>query len=349
LISILSDAMSHPDLPPNAKFIISSRREEPIIGNMSLRKKEINLDTSLSKGDVDRFLTSRMNTIVPNSWGRWPEQPQLDMLCDHADGHFQWAATATRFIEDEINLLGTKCQGTVLKKVTIAGKGMEKLDKLYHFILERFFPKAYENEQRIWFRRIVGGLVVRAEALAIGEFQCFLNISPNDYDVLRFFQNLRSIFVPGTAQVGETTVPQMHKSFFDYITSGRVDETFRIDVYDHHRHATVCAFQVMNSDMLQFNICALKTSYLTNNTMISKHDADTMIAPCLSYACRFWGHHLQGLTCDSETLDKMKHVMERARQFLEEKFLYWLEVLSLLRCTHEACNSLSLLIMWAQV
>ncbi|CAE6499510.1 unnamed protein product [Rhizoctonia solani] len=77
---------------------------------------------------------------------------------------------------------------------------------------------------------------------------------------------------------------------------------------------------------LKFNICQLENSYLADNEV---NDLEARVAHCisptLSYACRYWSSHLRlSLVKDNTT--------QMLLDFLFERFLFWMEVLSLSRC-----------------
>ena len=59
--------------------------------------------------------------------------------------------------------------------------------------------------------------------------------------------------------------------------------------------------------------------------------------PALQYACKSWHKHLSNKnTLNSSTIDPTIHY------FLKEKFLFWLEVLSVLGAVREAVNALEI-------
>ncbi|KEP46581.1 putative vegetative incompatibility protein HET-E-1 [Rhizoctonia solani 123E] len=84
-------------------------------------------------------------------------------------------------------------------------------------------------------------------------------------------------------------------------------------------------FDVMKTE-LRFNICQLESSYLADD-QVSDLEARVVrcISPTLSYACRYWSSHLQL----SAAKDNASHML---LDFLFERFLFWMEVLSLSRC-----------------
>jgi hypothetical protein len=74
---------------------------------------------------------------------------------------------------------------------------------------------------------------------------------------------------------------------------------------------------------LRFNICRLEDSHIGNTAV---HDlADriaTYIPPHLSYSSRFWADHIHNAEWDEGILPEIEY-------FIYNKFLFWLEILSL--------------------
>ena len=67
--------------------------------------------------------------------------------------------------------------------------------------------------------------------------------------------------------------------------------------------------------------------------------ANRYIDPALQYACRSWHTHL----VDARTIASAVH------QFLEKKFLFWLEVLSVLNAVRNAVDALQAAVGFLEV
>ncbi|KZP08047.1 WD40 repeat-like protein [Athelia psychrophila] len=118
----------------------------------------------------------------------------------------------------------------------------------------------------------------------------------------------------------------LHQSFSDYLTDETAcsSEPWFIDANEHQCALTLVCLRIMDEG-LHFNMGDLKTSYIANADVpgLSAH-VEAVIPPSLSYACRFWGYHL------GQTIPGEPFIPGLILQFFEVKFLYWLEVLSLL-------------------
>jgi hypothetical protein len=93
-------------------------------------------------------------------------------------------------------------------------------------------------------------------------------------------------------------------------------------------------------EKLKFNICNLETSYLANEDVPNLASRIAKNIPAsLFYACQFWGDHLERIALDREAYTKLE-------SFFNDKFLFWLEVLSLTKAVGLASPSLASLRAW---
>ena len=93
---------------------------------------------------------------------------------------------------------------------------------------------------------------------------------------------------------------------------------------------------------LRFNICGLESSYLRNHEVADLQARIESIPEQMRYACCFWSHHI----CGAPMSDSLLHALQ---VILEERILYWLEVLSVLQKVNIASMHLRELQHWAQV
>ena len=114
---------------------------------------------------------------------------------------------------------------------------------------------------------------------------------------------------------------------------------FNINLDEAHRQLAHSCVGVMLHN-LKFNICKLESSYLPNKEIpdlqlrINQH-----IPPVLLYACRCWNDHMGRLWFERD-------LFARIQSLLEEKFLFWLEVLSLTNAVSIATPALLSLKAW---
>jgi AAA ATPase domain len=338
-------------LPHNAKIFISSRPEDVIsTAFRSKHIKNIDLDTSTpsSSGDVSSFLTKGMQEIaeVYNlDWSAWPGREKLQVLCERASGLFIWAATVLSFIRDQIDDRGESCAQEVLNRLD--EEGMGDINALYHNILDTTFARPTESLFAA-LRTIIGIIVNLREPLCLSAIEELLGwrVNPLTVGLVHFVRRFRTVLVVNPdATIDENTVPRLHKSFVEFIASERTDSRFRISGSVSNTELALACFRIMTSE-LHFNICKLETSYLRNDQVPDLSSRiEQNIRRHLSYACCLWSSHLQAV----QAAQSKNNLVGEVRNFLYNNFLYWLEVLSLLKELGSAAKMLLVLQNWSYV
>src|SRR5882762_394679 len=95
------------------------------------------------------------------------------------------------------------------------------------------------------------------------------------------------------------------------------------------------------NQMLEQNMCQLPDGVINSEVYDLKERTGRYINKALEYACRSWHKHL---------IDKMPvQTLKVLHQFLAEKFLFWLEVLSVIGAVREAVDALEATTKWLDV
>ena len=281
---------------PNVKVFISSRTEDdirnPFARNLKVKYvKHVHLDTATSLGDVSSFLRKKVGHIVERNglnWEIWPGEERMSMLAARASGLFIWAVTVARFLQEQIDEYGTQCLEEILDALT--GEALHDINTLYGLILCVTHPKNATDWDFETFRRIMGAIVVSREPLCLDDLANLLDLrqtpSRPRVDIVNFVRRLRTVLVAGADAVDDKTIPRLHKSFFEFITSPgaftgtgghfRIDPRFCIDVH-------VAEAELVLRCMRQFQLFYGKIT----------DDWETVIPGQLRYACRFWSSHLR--------------------------------------------------------
>ena len=93
----------------------------------------------------------------------------------------------------------------------------------------------------------------------------------------------------------------------------------------------------LEQDLLSLPAYSLNSEVEDLETRIKKR-----ISIGLRYACQSWHHHLTAVRGD------VTDIISRLRCFLEQKFLAWLEVVSVLGAARGAVVALENLVSWSQ-
>jgi len=93
---------------------------------------------------------------------------------------------------------------------------------------------------------------------------------------------------------------------------------------------------------LGFNICKLETSHVVHDEIPDlKKRIDDNISMHLQYACHFWTDHI--VECDFDV-----EIAQEVEQIMTNQFLYWVEVMSLVRRANRVTPGLRSVIAWEQ-
>jgi hypothetical protein len=327
-------------LPSNFRVVITSRPEHDIVSALveaqSFKIKYMN-DTELAadtQRDIFAFFQQR---LPPNEFGHYAEP-----LAVKAEGLFQWAAVASQLILRPPARFGyskEKCIKHLLEPSTNL-RGQDLLDELYKDVLEGYFNG---QEARDLFRSVVGQLITSIEPLTIRSLITLRQHASYDEDcdaaVSGILSRLGSLLSNVNSPDDNLPIVPLHTSFRDFLASKDKSGDFYVGVRDVHHELTHSCLNTL-LDGLKFNICELETSYLANgdvedlNTRVDQH-----IPPALLYACRFWGNHLKHT-------DYKTDLFRKVETLFKEKFMFWLETLSLTRNIGLAQSAFAIVDMW---
>jgi len=333
------------ELPSNFRILIASRLETDItrafsnVSDASFQTVHMDDSKLAAKTDDDIHLYFQKNLPLDmfTQYG--------DELMKKAEGLFQWAAVACGYINyPPHGLTENDCIRGLLKLSADheeLGRELRLLYDLYEQVLDGYFKV---DRVRRRFRSIMGQLLAAFEPLSIHSLTALRRYPHGDRDddqsVIAIVRHLGSLLSNVTSIEQTLPIVPLHTSFRDFLTDEKMSGDFYIDLGEaHHQLAHSCLGLMLHD--LKFNICNIESSYLPNNKIsdlqsrINEH-----IPPALFYACRFWDDHLERLHFEQGLLTKLQSLFE-------EKFLFWLEVLSLTSAVDLATPALLSLKVWS--
>jgi hypothetical protein len=139
-------------------------------------------------------------------------------------------------------------------------------------------------------------------------------------------------------------VRPFHKSFPDFITSSMRCTNQRFYIPSHHHLDILAGCLRLMNQTLEKNMCCLPECVKNSEVNDLQERIEKHINKALQYACRSWHKHL----VDGPTAHRQE-VASSLHHFLETKFLFWLEVLSVLGTVRNAIDALDLAAKWSQV
>jgi NACHT domain len=334
--ALLRTFTSWSGLPARFKLIVTSRGEGDIERLFSTTRHfpiEIPAGKAVeaqSSEDIRLFLTYQLREValgysksLPPSW---PGPQAIQELAKRAGGLFIWAETVTKFIRSG------NPEGRL--RLVLEQAGTTYLDTLYEQILDTSFPNPTASE--ITALCSVLGTVILAKAplslLAIAHL-----LSLEVAAVEHICNGLQSLIRSGN------TLGFYHESFVDFlIDSNRRTSKFFIMRRQQSQVLIQACLRTMKEN-LRFNICGLESSHIVNADVPDLLSREKQHIPQhLSYSCSWWANHLAETAFDEEIFRDLEY-------FMQKQFLFWLEVLSIIKRVNLGSRALSLAANWILV
>jgi hypothetical protein len=329
-------------LSPKFKIFVTSRPEHDINYCLSDISQQAILHTgdlveSESSHDISLFFHSRFTELrmrdFPSLSSTWPGKVMVDALTNRAAGLFIWVETVTKFVEE----------GDPIEQLDLILGGRDEganIDDLYRKILN---GRVKDNMLEA-FKIVVGSIVLAKTPLSRDSLKALIRDIVKETSVDLILNKLSSV-ISGNGP--DKILRTSHQSFADFLLDmEQCSKSFHIDRTRHDLRLAKCCLKLMN-EKLKFNICGLETSYLRNDEIPDlAHRIEKAIPPHLSYACLFWDQHLRE---DGFREDGVESALEELKRFLEDRLLFWLEVLSLMKEVWTAECGLDCAASWIEV
>jgi len=339
---------------PKVKFFLTGRPEPRIREGFRLHLPAEttdvfvlhNVELNHVNSDIRRFLKHGFLEIAKRRGGLdgWPTGGQLDCLCERAGGLFVYAMAALKFI-DHKNGSPQKQLDRLLQSPDSAREGKTKfkagatLDSLYSSILQEAFDGNDPEDDRM-ARSVLGAVILATNPLSPSAISTLLGFDIED--VLPLLSSVGSLLVQ--EDIGSPVRP-FHKSFPDFIINSTrcTNERFHVSPPSHHPELLVGCLELMNRTLEQ-NMCKLPDAVTNFEVEDLDERVERHLDPALRYACKSWHKHL----VDEDTA-RTPAFTSTLHHFLEKKFLFWLEVLSVLSAAREAVDALGVAARWLEV
>ena len=353
ILSVLGQFISQ---IPKVKFFLTGRPEPWIREgfHLPLLVKATNVfilhevDASQVNSDIQLLFRSQFSKIRGHQRGldHWPTKEQLDQLCGRAAGLFIYAAATVKFINSQgsnprkqLDLLLQSPETSVYEGRTKL-KPSATLDSLYMAILQQAFGDGdLEDDPKI--RSVLGAVVLVMNPLSPSTIALLLGFDTED--VFPLLLSAHSLLI--LQEDCDYPVQPFHKSFPDFIVDPArcTDQRFCVSPPNNHSELLIGCLGLMNQQ-LEKNMCKLPDAVMNSEVDDLQERTEKFLNPALQYACRSWHKHLIGIVPEL-TLN----ITSILHQFLERKFLFWLEVLSVLGATREAVDALNIVAKYLDV
>ena len=337
---------------PQVKFFITSRPEAHIVlgfrGPLLESLAEVfvlhHVEPHIINNDIRHFFKHELSKLsqrrgTPEGW---PTGKQLDSLCQRAAGFFVYAVATLNFLDhhlqdpvDQLDAIMESPESTAHEGDTEL-KVYRSLDSLYMSIFQKCFRKNKPRDDAM-VRSILSTVVLVANPLSVSAIATLKGFRYGQVQhLLELIQSL--LILPKDPN---QPVQPFHKSFPDFITDPTrcSDPRFHISP-EYHAELVLCCLKLM-SKSLKKNMCLIP-DYTFNSEVndLLKRIEDSGIRGAPEYACKSWYKHLTAIKHHATDIVSGLHY------FLEEQFLFWLEVLSLLGAVGEAACALNATVEW---
>jgi len=335
------------ELPSNFRILVTSRplhdidnefRDAPRILRLSMD----NIPEEVSKKDIHSFVSHELKKVSDL------RDEHYGALADTAGGLFEWARLACEYIQE------TPPGSYTIDRFNAVmyhdhGERANLLHGIYSFILGENMGKdkytIFEYQRALAkFHSVMGQILGSAEPLTLDALNAMRSHFPDQserYKVQVVVEHMGSL-LSGTTN-SYSPVRPLHASFREFLTDKSSSKDFFVEMSDSQRNLAFGSLRVMAGD-LRFNMCNLKSSYLSNSEDTELPDRiATCIPSHLSYSCRFWATHVQATDFDKELAKEIRSFVHN------EWLLFWIEALGLLNVLSVAVAVLPIISKWLKV
>ncbi|KAK6971892.1 WD40 repeat-like protein [Favolaschia claudopus] len=304
-------------LPAAFRFFVTSRPHFEVakVFRHTAAVQERSLDiTTEDRNDISLYIRDRLTTIRQHHGlsHTWPEEQIVRQLVDLSGNLFIWAATALDFVGGRNSFQPRK---RLQKLLETPFRAATNLAQLYSLALQ-CAGNWNDSNFKETATAVLTAIALAKVPMTDSTIDAILGLDAGTAaDVL---EHLGSVVHWSTGQRAQT----LHASFGDFLMGPYcANNPWSFTVAKAAKTLALACFAVMQKH-LRFNICQLPDSHLLNSEVPGLLETmESHVSPVLMYATRFWGAHLGDFELDDEILVFL-------RSFLSDKFLFWLEVLS---------------------
>ena len=338
---------------PKARFLITGRPEPRLQSGFRLGLLRPLTDVfvlhevepSVVNTDIRLFLERGLSELAKRrgiEQDVWPTEEHLDLLCERAGGLFVYAVATLKFLDHaftppskQLDIIAS-APGNTSREGRAKFRPSTTLDSLYLSSFQNAFD-GMDAEDHEKVRFVVGTVVLAVNPLPPSAIATLLDLGKQQVmDILRLVQSLLKL-----SEDPDSPVLSFHKSFPDFITDHLrcPNERFHISPEAGHLRLALNCLKLMNSSLGR-NLLSLPDYALNSEVEDLEARIRDRFSVALQYACKSWCTHLVEAKGDITT------IVSALRSFLQEGFLAWLEVLSVIGAARDAVIALEKLMIW---
>lgn len=347
LDALLDFIAQNSSMSSRVKWIISSRNWPNIEDRLQQAGHKVKLSLELNAESVSKAVS----TFIKHKVSRLKEQKKykkeirdavLHHLTSNANDTFLWVALVCQRLEKVLNF-------QVMQELKALPPG---LDSLY----EQMMQQIRESQAPDVCKQILASVAIVYRPITTKELITLvkeLEGTADDQESMQEIIGLCGSFLT----LREETVYFVHQSAKDFLlrqskgtSKGAFDEIFPSGTSGVHHAIFSASLQIMSSTLRRDMYDLKKRGHSLGHPAekVSKPDPDPLAAS--RYACSYWIDHLKD-SDPSTSPDRTVALQDKGpvHNFLREKYLYWLESLSLCREMSKGVESMAKLETLVQV
>ncbi|KAJ5708179.1 hypothetical protein N7488_007980 [Penicillium malachiteum] len=295
---IVKSSVAHPEI----KWVISSRNKDKIIERLDSAPHIAPISLELNEASVDSLAKQK----------KYDEKITATVkrhLLTNSQGTFLWVALVWKNLDQ-------MPKRHVMKNLDMFPPG---LDALYH----RMMGQVRDSEDAGLCKQILGTATAVSRPVTLSELSS-LHAGRDGFDDLNTLFELIGI-CGSFLTLRESTVTFVHQSAKDFLTREVFTEIFPNGLDSEHHTIFSQCLNVL-SKTLRRDIFGLKLPGISTKDI--RVPSPNPLAPA-NYACVYWVDHL--VACKNDTTYRLSlKDREKLDIFMQQKFLHWLEALSIL-------------------
>jgi hypothetical protein len=326
------------------KFLVTSRPDPQLVKSESSLPQDAvfhleEVERNEAEQDIETFLRDKLPALKDDG--------RIGAIAQRANGLFIFAATAVRYISNPPGralLEQTRALDRLLQHWP-AGQGLE-IDELYQQILVSALSN-HDADDLCDRLKIIHVILCAAEPLSTSDIADLC-----DFDLETVQVVVGSLHATLYMSRSDGRIYWYHATFqdffFDKNRSSNVkasSSTELLNVFCNqsaiHTLLTERCFETMQA--LRFNICELPSSFLLDREVQDLESrVEKNITQALRYSCRHWEWHLERANSD----DGRSKLLPLLVRFLDEKLLFWIEVMNLILSKGRSISQLRDVLGW---
>ncbi len=309
---------------PKVKWLLSSRNWPSIEEHLAPAIEKATLSLELNHKSISEAVATYIHHKVgqlaeAKKYSNELRQTVCDYFLSHANDTFLWVALVCE------TLFRTSRRNTLSRLREFPAE----LGNLY----DRMMSHLLESEDAVLCRDVLATVSTTYRPVTLCELACLIDLSDefSDDESLTEIVHLCGSFLTLRNQ----TIFFVHQSAKDYILQAASKHVFPSGTVQKHRTIFARSLQIM-SRVLQRDIYRLGSPGFSIER-VEEPSPDPLAA--VRYSCIYWIDHLRDCDSPLEEVSRLQN-SSMVDTFLREKYLYWLEALSLLRSMSHGVRSM---------